>query len=106
MRSVIPIIAALVTVVTTNVSLAQSTATPPPKSGTVAASIHLSAPARRCEARRAGTCHNAVCWARRDQPINAADWRSVRWKGRPLTRDKESPGVCRGFKDEQQESSA
>jgi hypothetical protein len=33
LRSVIPIIAALVTVVTTNVSLAQSTATPPPKSG-------------------------------------------------------------------------
>src|SRR6266566_1733088 len=24
---------------------------------------------------------------------HAADWRSVRWKGRPLTRDKESPRV-------------
>ena len=33
MRSVIPIIAVLVTVVTANVSLAQSTATPPPESG-------------------------------------------------------------------------
>jgi hypothetical protein len=33
LRSVIPIIAALVTVVTANVSLAQSTATPPPESG-------------------------------------------------------------------------
>jgi hypothetical protein len=33
MRSVIPMIAALVTVVTANVSLAQSTATPPPESG-------------------------------------------------------------------------
>ena len=34
LRSVVPIIAALVTVVTANVSLAQSTATPPPESGT------------------------------------------------------------------------
>jgi hypothetical protein len=33
LRSVIPIIAALVTVVTANVLLAQSTATPPPESG-------------------------------------------------------------------------
>src|SRR5260370_28698956 len=35
-----------------------------------------NAPTRRCR-RRAGTCHNAGCWARHGQLTNAADRKSV-----------------------------
>jgi len=51
-------------------------------------------------ARRAETCHDAPSPdGRHDQLINAAHWRSVRWRGRPrtLTRDKESPGRAGAF---------